>query len=78
MEIIIISVFSSVFLIQDLNISMRFKILFNLPIRNDIKLLECLPCFGFWLSVILTIGFKQTFLIPMITFLILKLYDRHN
>jgi len=76
--IVIISIFTTIFLLEELNISMRYKILFNKPLRKHYKLLECLPCFSFWFSLLLTLIFAAPFYTPLLTFIIVKFYDRYN
>lgn len=73
--VLIISFFASLFLFEDVNLSARIKILFNIPQRKNIQLLDCFPCFTFWISVTITIILHQEYITPMLVFIIAKLYE---
>ncbi len=51
METVIITLFCSILLQKEWNISFRIKTLLKKSIAKEIKLLDCFPCFSFWLSI---------------------------
>jgi hypothetical protein len=77
MNIIVISLFVSLFLSEHIAISTRIKILFGLRISKKITPLDCFPCFSFWISIIITCFNINTcnYTEPLMVFIIAKFYE---
>jgi len=73
-EIIIYS-FIVILLHQELNIGYYIRKTTGQRISKPIKVLDCLPCFSFWITLIGVTFTSQNFYIPMSIFLIFKCYD---
>lgn len=51
---IVICTFISVFLMEKIGLAWRIKLLFGLKISKEYKLIDCLPCVTFWLTLFIT------------------------
>lgn len=74
-EVIVLSFFTAFVLYEDINLSARIKILFKVPLRKNIQVLDCFPCFTFWISVATTIILHQEYYTPMLVFITAKFYE---
>lgn len=74
-QITIISLFTSIILLEEISISTRIKLALKISIRKQIKLLDCFPCFTFWISLIFTLTLHESILTPMVVFIIAKFYN---
>jgi hypothetical protein len=72
---IIIYSFVIILLHQELNIGYYLRKWTGQRISKPIKVLDCLPCFSFWVTLIGTLLTTQNYLLPMVVFLIFKIYD---
>lgn len=61
-------------LIESINLPVRLKIAFNLKISKEYKLIDCMPCLSFWLSLLLT--FNPT--VAFAVFITIKFYEKHK
>jgi hypothetical protein len=61
-------------IIESVNLPTRLKHLFKLKISKRYKLIDCMPCLSFWLSLILTFNPTVAFAI----FITIKFYDKGN
>lgn len=59
-------------LIESINLPVRIKIALNLKISKEYKLIDCMPCLSFWLSLLLT--FNPT--VAFAVFITIKFYER--
>jgi len=76
MNTIIISLFTSILLLHEWSIGLRFKTFFKLDPFKQIKLLECFPCFTFWTSIIVLIFTQENVIYSLATFVIASILDR--
>ena len=77
-EIIAISLFIAIIAQEELNIGSRIKLYLQIRLSKNVKILDCLPCLAFWISVVLSFCFDISFISCIFTFLIAKFYDRKN
>jgi hypothetical protein len=71
---IIISLFVAFIIHQELNFGYYVRKWTGTRISKPIKVLDCFPCFSFWIAAIISI-FTQDYLTPLAVFLIIKFYD---
>lgn len=53
----LIALFTSYILHQDLNLPSHIKLLLNIPISKHKKVLDCFPCWSFWIGCMTTAVF---------------------
>ena len=71
---VLISLFASLFLTYELNVQYWIKVLFRIKLTTEIKPIDCLKCFGFWLSLIAF----QDLIVSMYVFVILFVIDNEK
>lgn len=57
---------------QKLSLPYHFKRVFNIHVTRNIKLLDCYPCFTFWVTIILTFNPLSAILAYLISLIISK------
>jgi len=70
LDIIIFSLFTAIFLMDVLNISLKIRSVLKLNLLKKytiLKPLECLTCFSFWIGIITSTVMKETFFTILIT-----------
>lgn len=78
MGLYVLSLFIAFFLYWEVNFPFRFKILFKISITRNIKIIDCFPCFTFWITLIVTVINQNVELwyIPLAGFLTAKVYEK--
>ena len=54
-DLIILALFLGVVIHKEFNISARIKSMLKIRISKYIKILDCFPCFTWWLSVLISV-----------------------
>jgi hypothetical protein len=57
MTITILSLFISIVLFEKIGLPYHIRGIFNLGFTRKIKILDCLPCFTFWIGMIVLLFF---------------------
>lgn len=68
----VIGLFASLFLYNVVNIGYWTKRVFKIRITKEVKILDCMPCFNFWLTLAIT----QSILCAMLVWSIVFLNDK--
>lgn len=76
MNTIIISLFISIILVFELSIAFRIKNAFKIDQFKYIKILQCFPCFTWWISIIVIILTTGNIIESMATFVIASIIDK--
>jgi len=74
-NIILTSLFISFLLRDDLNIGYYLRKWLGIRISKSIKILDCFPCFSFWISILVSICFLQISFAPLFVFVFGKIYE---
>lgn len=73
-ELIVLCWFIGFIIHQKFNISYRIKRLFKIKITTEIKVLDCYPCFAFWIALAISFNIY----IAISVYLISIFYDKIN
>jgi hypothetical protein len=76
MNTIIISFFSSIVLLRELSLAYRVKSMIKLDQFTPIKVLDCFPCFTFWVSIITLFFTQDNIIYSLAIFILATIYDK--
>ena len=76
MNTIIISLFTSIILLRELSLSYRIKAILKLDQFTPIKVIDCFPCFTFWVSIITLLFTNENIIYSLATFVIATILDK--